>query len=79
LEFDQDSDTFTFDEIFVQKNFLAYADVINNVCEDAREEYKIESSLTKIKTTWEGLKLVMEDYKNTKKIVGTDAFFTTLE
>jgi hypothetical protein len=41
LEFDPDSDTFTFDEIFVQKNFLAYADIINNVCDNAKEEYKI--------------------------------------
>lgn len=63
----------------MQKNFLAYADVINNVCEDAKEEYKIESSLTKIRNKWESLDLDMETYKKTWKIKGTDALFAILE
>lgn len=37
FEFDPTSDTFTFDEIYMQKNFLGYAETINNTCEVARE------------------------------------------
>lgn len=48
FEFDPTSDTFTFDEIYMQKNFLGYAETINNTCEVAREQYKIESALKKI-------------------------------
>ena len=43
-----ESEDFTFDQIFVQKNFIGHAETINNTCEVAREEYKIESALDKI-------------------------------
>ena len=79
MEFDPESESFTFDEIFVQKNFVSYADIINNICEVAREEFKIESALNKISNKWEGLELEMEVYKKTWKIKATDAIFTILE
>lgn len=37
IDFDPNSESFTFDEIFVQKNFIGYAETINNTCEIARE------------------------------------------
>jgi len=52
VDCDPESETFTFDEIFVQKNFIGHAETINNTCEVAREEYKIESALEKIKKEW---------------------------
>jgi hypothetical protein len=52
IDFDQESEGFTFDEIFVQKNFIGHSETINNTCEVAREEYKIESALEKIKREW---------------------------
>lgn len=36
IDFDPESEAFTFDEIFVQKNFLTYAEIVNNICEVAK-------------------------------------------
>lgn len=52
IDFDPESETFTFDEIFVQKNFTGHSETINNTCQIAREEYKIESALEKIRKEW---------------------------
>jgi len=44
---DYDSDSFTLQEIF-KINLLTYADSVREVCEVAREEYKIEFALATI-------------------------------
>lgn len=36
FDFDPESELFTFDEIYVQKNFLGYSDTINTTTEVAR-------------------------------------------
>jgi dynein heavy chain len=63
----------------VQKNFLNYSEIINNTCEVANEEYKIESALEKIKKEWESLQIQTEVYKKTYKIRATEPIFSTLE
>lgn len=63
----------------MQKNFIGHSETINNTCEVAREEYKIESALDKIKKEWENLDIVTEVHKKTWKIKGTEAIFATLE
>ena len=73
-----ESEDFTFDQIFVQKNFIGHAETINNTCEVAREEYKIESALEKIKNEWENLKIISQPHKKTWKIKGTDNIFAIL-
>jgi len=32
IDFDPESENFTFDEIFVQKNFIGHSETINNTC-----------------------------------------------
>ena len=65
--------------MYVQKNFIGYAEVINNTCDIAREEYKIESALEKIKKEWENLDVSLESHKKTFKLKGTDLVFAVLE
>ena len=36
FDVDPESDKFTFDEMYVQKNFIGYAEIINNTCDIAR-------------------------------------------
>lgn len=79
IDFDHESPSFTFDEIYVQKNFIGHSETINNVCEVAREEYKIESALDRIDKEWNNLVLTMEAHKKTWKVKGTDAIFAILE
>ena len=46
---------------------IQYQDAVREVCEIAREEYKIESSLQKIKEKWDVFELEMDPHKNTFK------------
>lgn len=78
FDFDPESESFTFDEIYIQKNFLGYAETINNTCEIAREEYKIESALMKIEKEWQSLNINTEVHKKTYKVRDTEAIFASL-
>ena len=60
-------------------NLLSYADAVREVCEVAREEFKIESALDKIEQKWVKMELEMEPFKKTYKIRKPDEIFTVLE
>lgn len=77
---DPDAEDFCFDEIYVKKNFLSYADAVNKTCEIAREEFKIEDALQRVVTKWETIEVNMEPHnKKTWKIKGSDLIFSVLE
>ena len=44
---DPNSETFTLGELF-DRNLLQYAESVKDTCDVAREEYKIESAISKI-------------------------------
>ena len=57
-----ESDTFTLQEIF-KIQLLSYQDAVKEVCEIAREEYKIESALANIEARWSELVVVVDEHK----------------
>jgi dynein heavy chain, axonemal len=52
---------------------------VREICEVAKEEYKIESALARIESKWENLQLEMEPHKKTYKIKKADEIFSVLE
>lgn len=59
---------------------MTYADSVREVCEVAREEYKIESALANIENRWGSLELVMDEHKKGYyKVKRADDIFSTLE
>ncbi len=60
-------------------NLLSYADAVREVCEVAREEFKIESALDKIEQKWVKQELEMDPFKKTFKIKKPDEIFNVLE
>lgn len=72
------SETFSIGEVF-KLNLIQNAEAVREICEVAREEYKIESSLAKIEQTWESLNIEMEPHKKTYKIRRTDEINSILE
>lgn len=76
---DPESEEFTFDDIFIKKNFLSYSDQVMKICDIAREEYKIEEALEKVTSRWSTIEVQMEPHnKKTWKIKGSDAIFAVL-
>lgn len=78
---DYESDTFTLQEIF-RINLLSYQDSVREVCEVAREEYKIESALALIDSKWQQLNLNMDEHPSKKgfyKLKKTEDIYQTLE
>lgn len=72
------SETFSIGEVF-KLNLIQNAEAVREICEVAREEYKIESALAKIEKTWDVLNLEMEPHKKTYKIRRVDEINSTLE
>lgn len=60
-------------------NIISYADAVREVCEVAREEFKIEHALDKIEKKWIGMELEMEPFKKTYKIKKPEDIFNVLE
>jgi dynein heavy chain len=60
-------------------NLISYADAVREVCEVAREEFKIESALDKIESKWVLMELDMEPFKKTFKIKKPEDIFSVLE
>ena len=52
---------------------------MREVCEVAREEYKIENAMDKIQKKWEVLELEMEPHKKAYKIKKADEIYGVLE
>jgi dynein heavy chain len=83
---DYESETFTLEEIF-KLNLLSSAESVREVCDVAREEFKIESALAGISSKWEGeeggpkgLELVMEEHRaGYYKVKKVEEIFSTLE
>ena len=73
-----ENDSFTLHEIF-KMNIISYADAVREVCEVAREEFKIEHALDKIEKKWIGMELEMEAFKKTYKIKKPEDIFNVLE
>jgi dynein heavy chain len=73
-----ESETFTLNEIF-KMNIISYADAVREVCEVAREEFKIEHALDKIEKRWISIELDMEVFKKTYKVRKPEEIFTVLE
>lgn len=72
------SETFSIGEVF-KLNLIQNAEAVREICELAREEYKIESALARIESTWETLLLEMDTHKKTYKIKRTDEINAVLE
>jgi len=68
---DPNSDSFCVGEVF-KLNLVQNAEAVREICEVAREEYKIESALAKIENTWEILCIDMEPHKKTYKVKKMD-------
>lgn len=51
---DPQSESFTLGEVF-KLNLVHYAENVREICEVAKEEYKIESALARIESKWENL------------------------
>ena len=60
-------------------NIISYSDAVREVCEVAREEFKIEFALEKIEKKWVLLELEMDTFKKTYKIKKAEEIFTVLE
>ncbi len=75
---DPNSDTFSIGEVF-KLNLIQNAEAVREICEVAREEYKIESALAKIENTWEDLSIEMEPHKKTYKVKKLDDINAVLE
>jgi len=60
-------------------NIISYADAVREVCDVAREEFKIEHALDKIEKRWIGLELEMEVFKKTFKVRRAEEIFNVLE
>lgn len=75
---DPNSETFSLGELF-DRNLLQYAESVKDICDVAREEFKIESAISKIEQKWRALELEMEIYKKSFKIRKADEVFSVLE
>lgn len=75
---DPQAEDFTLGSVF-KLNLGQYAESVREICEVAKEEYKIESALEKIEKKWENLNLEMEPHKKTYKIKRADEIFSVLE
>ena len=73
-----EAESFTLNEIF-KMNIVSYADAVREVCEVAREEFKIEDALHKIEKRWITLELDMEPFKKTFKVKKPEDIFSVLE
>lgn len=73
-----ENESFTLHEIF-KMNIISYADAVREVCEVAREEFKIENALDKIEKKWIGMELEMDPFKKTYKIKKPEDIFNVLE
>jgi dynein heavy chain len=60
-------------------NLISYADAVREVCDIAREEFKIESAMDKIEKKWVSMELEMDPFKKTYKIKKAEEIFTVLE
>lgn len=61
-----ESDNFTLKEVF-KLNLIQHADAVREVCDVAKEEFKIESALKKIEEKWLDFNIEMEVHKKTFK------------
>ena len=61
-----ESDSFTLKEVF-KLNLIQHADAVREVCDVAKEEFKIESALKKIEEKWLDFNIDMEVHKKTFK------------
>jgi len=76
---DYSSDSFTLQEIF-NIDLLKYHDSVRDVCDVAREEFKIETALSVIRAKWDLLEVVVDEHKKGMyKVKKSDEVFTTLE
>ena len=65
-------------EIF-ELNILQHADVIRDIYEVAREEFKIENALDKIEQKWDIFDIELDPYKKGYKLKKSDDIFAVLE
>jgi len=71
-------ESFTLGDVFTL-NLLLHQESVREVCEVAREEFKIESAMARVKNTWATLDVVMEAHKKTYKIKTAEDIYATLE
>lgn len=60
-------------------NLISYADAVREVCEVAREEFKIENALDKIEQKWVKMELDMEVFRKTYRVRKPEEIFNVLE
>ena len=60
-------------------NLNSQADAVREVCDVAREEFKIESALEKIEKKWVTMELEMEPFKKTYKVKRPEDIYSVLE
>lgn len=61
-----ESENFTLKEVF-KLNLMQHAEAVREVCDVAKEEFKIESALKRIEEKWQDFKIEMEPHKKTYK------------
>ncbi|PFH37249.1 dynein, axonemal, heavy chain 2 family protein [Besnoitia besnoiti] len=77
--FDPQSSDFTLNAV-VQLDLIRRADLIGRLADEARKEYKIESALQEIASTWANMRLDVGAHKETLlKLKGNEELFNILE